>query len=493
MTPADHSKQHRCSGPGSRRGFLKLGLAGFASLNLPGILRLQAATRGLGSSSLDQPKPDQKESGRKSTDQNRNSVIMVWKPGGCSHLDTYDPKPAAPVEYRGPFSTIKTNVTGLHFTELLPRQAKIADKLTVLRSMRHGSPGHPAGSMRMMSGDKDRRDKPKPKLPDWMSVTNYLRSQEGPRDCPLPRYVGVNSPSTYNGPAYLGDAFSPFTVSGDPNNPSFNIPNIGLTNQSEFRRIGRRATLRENLDNLERAFDLAGELDALDEFETQAMTLLTNPKAKEAFDLSRESEKTRDRYGRNTWGQQLLLARRLIEAGVEVITTSLRGPLCGRVNNWDDHAVNHHVFDALRFRSQAYDQAVSALIEDIYERGLDERVLVVVTGEFGRTPKVNYQPSTGAGNASAPSGTKQPGRDHWARAFSNIWAGGGIETGKFIGATDSKGEDSIERICNAQDFLATIYHHLGIDSAKVTLDDFNGRPTPIVDGGRPIAELMRKA
>lgn len=418
---------------------------------------------------------------------------MVWQPGGCSHIDTYDPKPLAPAEYRGPFGTIKTAVNGLHFTELVPQQAKIADKLVVLRSMAHGSPGHPAGSMRMFSGDKDRRDKPKPKLPDWMSVTNYLRSQEGPRDCPLPRYVGVNSASTYNGPAYLGDAFSPFTVSGDPSNPKFNVPNIGLKDQAEFKRIGRRANLRENLDNLERAFDLAGELDALDEFETQAMTLLTNPQAKEAFDLSKEDDKTRDRYGRNTWGQQLLLARRLIEAGVEVITTNLSGPLCGRVNNWDDHAVNHHVFDALRFRSKAYDQAVSALIEDVYQRGLDEECLVVVTGEFGRTPKINYQPSTGAGNASAPAGTKQPGRDHWARAFSNIWAGGGIETGKVIGATDGKGEDSIERICNAQDFLATIYQHLGIDSAKVTIEDFNGRPTPIVDGGKPIPELTRKS
>ncbi len=221
------------------------------------------------------------------------------------------------------------------------------------------------------------------------------------------------------------------------------------------------------------------------------MTLLTNPRTKDAFDLSQEDDRTRDRYGRNTWGQQLLLARRLIEAGVEVLTSSLHGPLCGRVNNWDDHAVNHHVFDALRFRAQAYDQAVSALIEDIYDRGLDQRVLVVVTGEFGRTPKINYQPSTGAGDASAPAGTKQPGRDHWPRAFSNLWAGGGIETGRVIGATDKLGEDSIERICSPGDFLATIYHHLGIDYSNVFLRDFNGRPTPIVDHGHAIPELIR--
>lgn len=464
------SSARLCPGPSTRRGFLRMGLAGFSTLSLPGILRLRAESAA-------------RPSGEKT------AVILVWKPGGCSHIDTYDPKPKASSEYRGPFATISTKVPDLQFSELLPMQAQIADKFTVLRSMRNGAGGHPAGSMQMFSGDSDTRDKPKPKLPDWMAVTNYLRSQAGSRENPLPAYVGVNGPSTYNGPAYLGDAYSPFSVTGDPNQPNFEVPNIGLSDAAEVRHLGRRASLRQNLDTLERAFDQAGELQALDEFEMQAMTLLTNPQAKEAFDLSREDDQTRDRYGRNTWGQQLLMARRLVEAGVDVITTSLRGPLCGRVNNWDDHAVNHHVFDALQFRAHAYDQAVSALIEDIYARGLDQRVLVVVTGEFGRTPKINYQPSTGAGNASAPAGTKQPGRDHWPRAFSNIWAGGGIETGRVIGATDQKGEDSIERICGPGDFLATIYHHLGIDSSTVTIEDFNGRPTPIVNEGAPIPEL----
>lgn len=470
MTHPFNASSTYCQGPASRRGFMRMGLAGFASLSLPGMLRLRAE-----SPAADNPK--------------KTAVIMVWQPGGCSHIDTYDPKPNAPVEYRGPFSTIGTKVPGMHFTELLPMQAAIADKFTVLRSMRQTAGGHPAGSMQLLSGDSDTRDKPKPRLPDWMSVANYLRSQEGPRQNPLPMYAGVNPPTNYTGPAYLGDAYSPFAVTGDPNNPSFSVPNIGLSDSREILRLQQRTSLREKLDTLERAFDKAGELQALDEFEAQAMTLLTNPKTKVAFDLSQEDDKTRDRYGRNTWGQQLLLARRLVEAGVEVLTSSLHGPLCGRVSNWDDHAVNHHVFDALRFRAQAYDQAVSALIEDIYERGLDERVLVVVTGEFGRTPKVNYQPSTGAGNASAAAGTKQPGRDHWPRAFSNIWAGGGIETGRFIGATDARGEDSIERICGPGDFLSTIYHHLGIDGSKVFIKDFNGRPTPIIEHGKPIPEL----
>ncbi|MBC8353796.1 MAG: DUF1501 domain-containing protein [Planctomycetes bacterium] len=464
-------------GPGSRRSFMRLGIAGFASMSLPGVMRLQAASPVTSANSS-------------SNEREKTAVIMVWKPGGCSHIDTYDPKPLAGSEYRGPFSTIPTKVPGMQFTELLPRQAKIADKFTILRSMYQGAGGHPAGSMQLLSGDSDTRDKPKPRLPDWMAVTNYLRAQEGPRTNPLPAYVGVNPPTSYNGPAYLGDAYSPFSVTGDPNSPNFVVPNIGLTDQNETKRLARRATLRQKLDTIERAFDQQGELGALDEFETQAMTLLTNPRTKDAFDLSQEDDRTRDRYGRNTWGQQLLLARRLVEAGVEVLTSSLRGPLCGRVNNWDDHAVNHHVFDALRFRADAYDQAVTALIEDIHERGLDKRVLVVVTGEFGRTPKISHQPSTGVGNASAPAGTKQPGRDHWPRAFSNLWAGGGIETGRFIGATDKRGEDSVERRCGPGEFLSTIYHHLGIDSSNVLIKDFNGRPTPIVDHGRPIPELI---
>jgi hypothetical protein len=482
MSRASHQgSPYRCPGPvpfgpGGRRAFLQTGLAGFATLSLPGILRLRESPSAQAASIAP----------RKAN----NAVIMVWQPGGLSHIDSYDPKPLAGSEYRGPFELIDTKVPGLQFTELLPKQAAIADKMVVLRSMRQSAGGHPAGSMQLLSGDPDTRDKPKPRYPDWMCVANYFRSQAGPRTNPVPPYVGINPPLEYNGPAYVGDAYSPFVVSGDPNAPQFSVPNIGLSDTREVQRLGRRASLRQTLDTLERSFDQQRELDALDTFETRAMTLLTSAKTKEAFDLNREDPRTRDRYGRNTWGQQLLLARRLVEAGVDVLTTSLSGPLCGRVSNWDDHAVNHHVFDAMRFRSAAYDQAVSALIEDIYERGLDKRVLVVVTGEFGRTPKISYAASTGAGNASAAAGTMQPGRDHWPRGFSNIWAGGGIETGRFVGATDKRGEDSVERICGPGDFLATLYHHLGIDWANSMLKDFNGRPTRIVEHGSPIPELV---
>lgn len=450
---------------------MQVGLTGMATLSWPALLKLRAENA---------LKPNSE----------RKAIIMVWLPGGQSHIDTYDPKPEIGSEYRGPFKTISTNVPGMQLTELLPMNAKIADKFTILRSMNQKAGGHPAGSMQMLSGDSDERDKPKPRLPDWMSVAHYLRGQGAERSNPLPNYIGVNPPREYNGPAYLGDAYAPFSVTDDPNRPNFEVPNIGLSDAAETRRLSDRIALRRSLDKLERAFDKEGELGALDEFEAQAMTLLTNPQTRDAFDLSKEEAATRDRYGRNRWGQQLLLARRLVESGVDIVTSSLSGPLCGRVGNWDDHAVNQHQFEALRFRMPNYDRAVSALIEDIYARGLDKRVLVVVTGEFGRTPKISFGRSTGAGNASAPAGTLQPGRDHWPRAFSNVWAGGGIQTGGIIGGSDKRGEDVVERPCGPGDFLATIYHHLGIDSSKITIEDFNGRPTPIVDNGRPIRELM---
>ena len=452
---------------------MKIGLTGFGTLSLPGLLRLRAENA---------TKPPRE----------KTAVIMVWLIGGLSHVDTYDPKPDIGSEYRGPFKVIPTNVPGTHLTELLPLQAKIADKFTLIRSMTHRSGGHPAGHLRMLSGDPDERDKTQPRYPDWMCVANFLRSKKTGRTSPLPNYVAINPiEGGYAGPAYLGNAYSPFAITGDPSRPNFEVPNVGLASAAEARRLSDRTVLRQNLDTLERSFDKEGELGALDQFEAQAVTLLTNPKTRDAFDLAKEDARTRDRYGRNRWGQQLLLARRLVESGVEIIHSNLDGPLCGTAgNNWDDHAVNAHVFDGLRYRCWAYDQAVSALIEDIYARGLAKRVLVVVTGEFGRTPKISFDRSTGAHPASGAAGTLQPGRDHWPRAFSNLWAGGGIRTGGVIGASDKRGEDVAERACGPGDFLATIYQHLGIDWENTTLNDLTGRPTHIVNGGRPIAELF---
>ena len=231
-------------------------------------------------------------------------------------------------------------------------------------------------------------------------------------------------------------------------------------------------------------------MEAVDDFDRQALSLLTSIKAKDAFDLTQEDQKTRERYGMNQWGQQCLMARRLVEAGVEIVTTEFDGPLCGRVANWDDHAVNHHVFEAISYRAPFFDQAISALIEDVYARGLNKRVLVVVTGEFGRTPRISHVASSGGGVASGEKGTVQPGRDHWPRANTMLFAGGGIETGQIIGKTDSRGEDPVERRVGPLDFLATLYNHLGIDGQNTAVPDLSGRPIPILARGKVIPELQ---
>jgi uncharacterized protein (DUF1501 family) len=455
-----------------RRKFLRIGLAGFGSLSLPGLMRLRTAAAAAPSSE-------------------RTAVILVWLRGGASHLDTLDPKPAAPADYRGPFNPIATQTPGLFITELLPRHARISDKFAVLRSMAHTGGGHPAGSLQLLAGDPDAQDKLKPVFPDFMSVAHYLRSGDSRS---LPNYVGVNPVVRYDnftiaGPGYLGSSYEPFAVTGDPNNPRFEVPNIGLKDGRQSERLVERIGLRKQLDMLRRDVDRSDLMRAMDVYETQALDLLTSAEAARAFDLNQEPAPIRDRYGRNQWGQQCLMARRLVEAGVDIVTTTFDGTPCGRVQNWDDHAVNHHVFEANQYRAPVYDQAVTALIEDIYARGLDKRVLVIVTGEFGRTPRISYVASSGGGVASAPAGTVQPGRDHWPQANSMIWAGGGIQTGQVIGGTDRRGEEVVSRRVGPQDFLATIYRHLGIDAEKVAIPDFSGRPIPIVNGGKPIVEL----
>jgi hypothetical protein len=449
-----------------RREFLRLGLAGFSSLTIPQLLQLRA------------------EASAKSASE-RTAVILVWLHGGPSHLETYDPKPNAPSEYRGPYSPISTSEPGIQLCELLPLHAKLANRFSILRSVVHTGFCHQQGTQQLLTGHPVLELRQKPDHPDFMAVANKLRFDANRG---IPNCVGVPSAS-YGGSAYLGPAFEAFEVSGDPSDPKFSVPNIGLSDPSQLNRIGDRVELRKKLDRIRREIDITANMDALDAFELQAWNMLSNPDARRAFDISAEDEKVRDRYGRNRWGQQCLMARRLVEAGVELVTTQLAGNLCGRVGNWDDHAVNHNVFEGMKYRAPFFDQAVSALIEDIFDRGLDKKVMVVVTGEFGRTPKISYVASSGKGVASADAGVVQPGRDHWPRATSILFAGGGIAGGQVIGATDGRGEDVTERRVGRGDFLATIYHHLGIDPSTVAFRDFTGRPIPILQDGSPIPEL----
>jgi uncharacterized protein (DUF1501 family) len=474
MSDRRKSIQTPCPGPVRRREFLRVGLTGMASLSLPGLYRLRDAQAAAAPASAE-----------------KTALILVWLRGGASHLETFDTKPAASSEYRGPFSPIATNVPGIDIGELLPRHARIADKFTLLRSVAHTGGGHPAGSLQVLGGDPAAQDKVTPQYPDFMSIVNYLRHDPGRT---IPVHVGVNGITRYDsftiaGPTYLGPKYEQFNVLGDPSQPQFEVPNLALLGATNADRLNGRVGLRQGFDRLSREIDQSGVMRACDAFEAQALNLLTSAQTRRAFDLTEEPAALRERYGLNAWGQRCLMARRLVEAGVDVITTTFDGPLCGRVQNWDDHSVNQHVFDALKFRLPTVDQAVTALIEDIYARGLDRRVLVVVTGEFGRTPRISHVASSGEGVASAPAGVVQPGRDHWPNANTMLFAGGGITTGQVIGATDARGEEVVERRVGPEDFLATIYRHLGIDAANVAIPDLSGRPIPILRDGRPIPEL----
>ncbi len=462
----DRPAERRFSHPLRRREFLRAGLAGFASLSLPELLRQRAAAESNGAK--------------------RTALILVWLPGGHSHIETYDPKPKAPSEYRGPYNPIATDVPGLDLCELLPQHAKLADKFSILRSVVHSGFCHQQGTHQLLTGHPVLELKLKPDDPDLFSIANHLRGNPT-RD--LPNYVGV-PPVNYSGAAYLGPAFEPFGVFGDPNLPTFEVPNIGLMPDA-VGRLRSRIDLRRDFDSFRREVDQRQLMRAFDTFEEQAWNVLTGSATKAAFDIGQEDPQTRDRYGRNTWGQRMLMCRRLVEAGVDLVTTQCDGALCGRVGNWDDHAVNHNCFEAMKYRCQFFDQAVAALISDLHERGLSDRVLLVVTGEFGRTPKINYQPSTGEGIGSAPAGTTQPGRDHWPSATSILFSGGGLRGGQVIGSTDPRGEYVTERRTTTWDFLATLYRHLGIDAEDVQLRNFAGRPVPIMQGGRAIPELVR--
>lgn len=442
-----------CAGPLSRRGLLRFGLGGLAGAALPDLLGRRTASAG-------GPAPPD------------TAVILVWCHGGASHLETFDPKPEAPGEYRGPFGAIETSVPGIRFSELMPRQARLAHRCAVLRSVLHRGICHQQGLQTLLTGHEQLVLKQKPDHPDVMCVVNKVRERSSEA---LPVSVGI-PPLPYGGAAYLGSAYEVFSVQGDPNAPGFEVPNLQVQGPGMPERLGRRVRLLGDLDAVRRDLDRNSEVAARREQYRAAVEMLTSGAARRAFDLRAEPEKQRDRYGRTRWGQSMLLARRLVEAGVSAVTVSLFGVEKGVATNWDDHAVNWDCFRASRERSPVFDQAVSALIEDLFDRGLDRKVLLIVTGEFGRTPKISYTDG-------------KPGRDHWPHCMSILLAGGGIRAGQVIGATDARGEYVVERPLSPNDLLATIYRHLGIDATRELLDR-SGRPIPILDRTEPIAELL---
>jgi hypothetical protein len=319
------------------------------------------------------------------------------------------------------------------------------------------------------------------------------KMREG-RNIGLPNYVlgceaGRAHIDTFSlGTAYLGPSYAPFTVGGDPAEPKFQVQNLSLAAEME-NRLDDRGNLLNGLDRVRREVDRSGSMQALDKFGKQAMDMLLSPKAREAFDLSREPEALRERYGKHAWGQRCLMARRLVEAGCTFVTMVLENPYVSGVSfpqngtyNWDSHAVNCHLFDDARVRLPILDRAITALIEDVHQRGLDKKTLIVLTGEFGRTPRLENQTGT-------QTGVKQPGRDHWPQAMSVLVSGGGLKMGQVVGSTNAKGEHPQDRPLSPNDLWATVFRHLGIDSAN-SFPDHHGRPMPILPDGDPIGELI---
>ncbi|HEX7377060.1 MAG TPA: DUF1501 domain-containing protein [Pirellulales bacterium] len=470
------TETHRfCPGPATRREFLSAGMLGLGGLTLADLFRsrAKAANRGV--------------AGDEDT-----SVIFVWLPGGPPHMDMYDLKPNAPSDYKGIFRPIATKVQGIDVCEMLPRHAAIADKFCIVRSVSHTFADHGGGHKRMMTGRIPLT--PTETINDAPATGSIVARCREAWDRGLPNYVSMNPGGRIDdvfaqGAAYLGPAYMPFNVVGDPSMPQFVVPNVAPT-PTAAAHIGDRTRLLASLDRIERAIDGSRLMESMDKFQQRAVSMLTSGRAKHAFDLSQEPDAVRDRYGRHCWGQRALLARRLVEAGVSFVTVIMENPyqsgiahLKQGVYNWDSHAVNCHIWDDLQARLPIYDQAVTALIEDVYQRGLDKRTLLLITGEFGRTPRIENSIGT-------QTGVRQPGRDHWPQAMSLIMAGGGMRTGQVIGSTNSKGEHPADRPLTPNDLWATVYRHLGIDY-DMSFPDHRGRPMPILPAGEAIAELAR--
>ncbi len=455
-----------CKGPISRRSFLTMGTLGVAGLSLGDVIRLRASSGQVGAA------PD-------------TSVIFVWLAGGPPHLDMYDMKPDAPDEYRGPFRPIRTNTPGIDVCELMPRHASCADKYSLIRSIAHTFFDHGGGSKRVMTGRIPAT--PTETINDAPAVCTIVSKMREHIDVGLPNVIsaadtGRTNVDTYaQGSAYLSRRYTPFMVGGDPSRPGFQVQNIGL-DQEMATRLDDRFRLLRGVDELRRQVESSRSLATMDAHYQRAYSLMTSPQARLAFDLSREPIPVRERYGMHAWGQRALMARRLVEAGCSFVTVVMENPhIRGTFYNWDTHAVNHDNFIDMRLRLPMYDQAVTALVEDIHARGMTEKVMLVVTGEFGRSPRISRADD-------GPKGLRF-GREHWPNSMSVLVCGGGMRHGQVIGSTNALGTHPHDNRLTPNDLWATVYRHLGIDPHS-TLPDQTGRPMHILPFGEPIRELI---
>ncbi len=449
-------------------------MAGGIGLGLSDVLRLQAQA-GTGTTTPHATASD-------------TAIIQIWLGGGPSQFETFDPKPDAPIEYRGPYGTVATKLAGVRICEKLPRIAQVLDRTAIIRSVTHSTDGHFVGAHWCTTGYPGTRNKAS--HPSNGSIASKFC---GARRLGLPAYVLLSEQQTRNpeigevmGPGHLGAGHNPLTIYQDPFVDRFQLAPVStataslkLADDITLDRLGDRQSLLEFLDRIPRALDTSRMMDGIDHFQQSALNMITTAQARQAFDLNSESARTRERYGHHRWGQSALLARRLVEAGVTFVTLNTApDSLC-----WDWHLniVNDNrpadgslgPSRGMDLSGPPLDQAVSALVEDLYQRGLDRKVLLVVWGEFGRTPRIN---ATG-------------GRDHWGAVMSILLAGGGLKMGQVIGATNSKGEIPIDRPVSPTDVLTMMYRHLGIDAHQHTLTS-SGRPIPILPDGQIVSELI---
>jgi uncharacterized protein (DUF1501 family) len=443
----------------TRRVALKAGFLGATGLALPDLFRAQARAKEAGSAANDK------------------AVILIWLDGGPSQLETFDPKPDAPAEFRGPFGVCKTKIPGVNVSQLMPQVAKRIEKVSLVRSLYHDNGDHFAAAHWMTTG---RFGSTSVSLPQkYPSVGSYVSRVKGPNNPQLPAYVGLPSAETvylfpgYMGAAYLGGAYNPFDVDREQKylgwtGPRIKSPKWLATLGSASEGTAGRSGLLKQFDTARRDIDASGIMKTMDAFQLRALELMTGNAAREAFDIDKEDMKAADRYGQGPWARYTLMARRLVEAGVSFVTVDMP--------HWDDHSSIEKAHGA---KVPVVDQAVGALLDDLEERGLLDRVMVVVMGEFGRTPKIN----------TGQPGIPVPGRDHWGNAISALVAGGGLASGVVVGKTNAKAEFPVERALKPEALLATIYHQLGID-ATLTFKDHTGRPHPILDDPTPIKELV---
>lgn len=419
----------------NRREFLFVGLIGSLGLTLGDVFKLQA-----------QPAPALAKA---------KSVINIYLPGGIAAQESFDPKMLVPIEYAGPLGTVKTKLDGIYFSEQLKRTAEIADKICVVRSMTHGEADHGRGTHTMFTGWR-----PSPAV-QYPSIGSIVSHELGPRN-DLPPYVCVpTQPNEYAGTGFLGSAYGPFSLGADPAAGGFKVRDLNLAQGVDEARFAERREMRAVVDSHFSSLEKSDALDGMDAFYQRAYAMMSSDHARAAFDLKQENNKLRDDYGRNAAGQRLLLARRLVEAGVRFVSLTYGG--------WDHH---DNIRTGISNQMPAFDQAFAALIRDLSSRGMLDSTLVLVTTEFGRTPKIN----------------KTGGRDHYPKVFSIVMAGGGIKQGHVHGSTDPTGTEPDENPLTVPDYAATVYSLLGIDWEKTLLA--GSRPVKIIKDGEVANGLL---